>query len=100
MLNKTKLYILPMKLVCNANCSWCLSKQNNKNSIREKLELDEIFLSNFKKSYEFLKTLPISKLEFTGGGEPFLNKNLNDIIVFVKHHFPTLTLSYTLTVLS
>lgn len=32
--------------------------------------------------------MPISKLEFTGGGEPFLNKNLNDIIVFVKHHFP------------
>lgn len=87
-INKKKLYILPMKFACNANCSWCLSKNNNKNAIKEKMTIDEEFKNNFKKYIPFLKKLELTKLEFTGGGEPFLNENLQEIIDYISNEFP------------
>ena len=87
MLNKSKLYIIPMKFVCNAKCHWCLSKQNQKSNVREKMELDQLFLTNFAKSLHFLKQYSIEKIEFTGGGEPFLNEFLSEIILLIKNHY-------------
>lgn len=78
-----------MKYVCNANCSWCLSKQNIKSLVKEKMVLDDSFMSNFINSLNYLKTLPITKLEFTGGGEPFLNEYLGEIISLLNNHFPS-----------
>lgn len=87
-LNKNKLYILPMKVVCNANCTWCVSKTNQKNKIKEKMELSEEFFTNFGQYINFIKSMNITKLEFTGGGEPFLNSNLQNIINYFTKIFP------------
>lgn len=77
-----------MKIVCNANCSWCVSKSNNKSKVPEKLILNQDFINNFQKSLKILSQYDIKKLEFTGGGEPFLNQSLQEIIDYVSSFFP------------
>lgn len=84
-----KVYLVPVKRACNANCSFCISKDYRESSIKEVMDInDPEVLSNLKQSFSIIKNnFRINKFEVTGGGEPFLNKNLQCIINTIKDNF-------------
>jgi molybdenum cofactor biosynthesis enzyme MoaA len=66
-----KVYVVPTEKLCNGSCSFCVTNSRDKiNS--EFLEVDKLEAA--------LERFDISKIEITGGGEPLLNKNIEDII--------------------
>lgn len=84
-----KVYIIPVKKACNANCTFCISKETASNKVQEVMDLtDKVVLSNFQQSLARVQQMGINKVEVTGGGEPFLNRQLQDIINQVKTVLP------------
>jgi len=79
-----KCYVIPVQKKCNCNCVFCISKTRNYNKEQELLKCDNKFIDNIK----LLKKRGIRKFEITGGGEPFLNKNLKEIINIIKNIIP------------
>lgn len=73
---------------CNARCNFC---NQDFNQIR-----NEIAMEKFKKmtnnipmdKESFLPNSLEYKFYFSGGGEPFLNKDLISIIAYTNNHFP------------
>lgn len=63
-----KAYLIPVKKLCNAKCSFCITNFYNPKG----QEFIDINKTNFPKG--------IKKIEITGGGEPTLHPNLNNII--------------------
>jgi len=58
--------------VCNLNCSFCCFKNRNK---KDKLSIKQVI-----KVLDSFKLLGVKALEITGGGEPLLHPNINEII--------------------
>lgn len=79
-----KCYVIPVQNKCNCNCVFCISKTRNYDKEQEFLKCDNKFKDNIK----LLKKRGIRKFEITGGGEPFLNKNLKDIVNSIKDIIP------------
>lgn len=77
-----KCYVIPVEKACNANCMFCISKSRNYNSGKEFLEIDE----NLCEKLKVLNRREIKKFEITGGGEPFLNKNLEEITRLIRYY--------------
>lgn len=84
-----KVYLVPVKRACNANCTFCISKEYSASNIREVINLhNEEVIKNLQKSFKVIKdNFKIEKFEVTGGGEPFLNNYLQDIIDTIKMEF-------------
>lgn len=79
-----KCYIIPIQRSCNSNCTFCISKTRKYNKKEEVLKIDDRFLENI----HTLKKHGITRFEITGGGEPFLNKNLEKIVSTIKNIIP------------
>ncbi len=79
-----KCYIVPVQKVCNCSCEFCISK------VRSYDKQEEFLIPNseFQKNIQSLNKRGIKKIEITGGGEPFLNPNLSQIIVQIKKDIP------------
>jgi MoaA/NifB/PqqE/SkfB family radical SAM enzyme len=60
--------------ICNLNCSFCCFKNRNK---KDKLSLKQVI-----KVLDSFKVLGVKALEITGGGEPLLHPNINEIIEY------------------
>lgn len=76
-----KCYIIPVEKLCNADCTICISKSRNYNCGHEMLEVND----NFCEKLQLLARRGIKKFEITGGGEPFLNPNLDKVIELIKY---------------
>ena len=79
-----KCYIIPTQKYCNCNCTFCISKTRNYDKKEEFLSVDDKFIENIYT----LKKHNITRFEITGGGEPFLNKNLDEIVLTIKRIIP------------
>lgn len=79
-----KCYIIPTQKACNCDCTFCISKTRNYNKHEEFLVVDDRFIENIYT----LKKHGVTRFEITGGGEPFLNENLNEIIFTIKRIIP------------
>ena len=79
-----KCYIVPVQKACNCDCTFCISKTRNYDKNEEFLKVDDRFIENIYK----LKKHGITRFEITGGGEPFLNKNLEEIVFTIKKIIP------------
>lgn len=63
--------------VCNLNCSFCCFKNRNN---ADKLTLEQII-----KTLNSFKQLGVNALEITGGGEPLLHPDINEIIGYASN---------------
>lgn len=79
-----KCYIIPTQKACNCDCNFCISKSRKYNKDTEFLEVSDKFIENIHS----LKKHGVKRFEITGGGEPFLNKNLEEIIFAIKRIIP------------
>lgn len=79
-----KFYVVPVQKKCNCDCEFCISK------VRDYNKEEEFMLPNsaFEKNVKLLSQRGIKKVEITGGGEPFLNPKLNQIISQIKKEIP------------
>lgn len=75
----TRLYIIPVKDICNANCTFCFMNEQVSNPNKPQF----LSIPLFKKSFYQIKDF-INEVEITGGGEPTLHKNLNEIITILQ----------------
>lgn len=66
-----KLYIIPIQSRCNASCIFCITRYRQESGWGEVLSLDSLNQMN---------NLDIEKIEITGGGEPLLHPQINEII--------------------
>ena len=80
----SKCYVVPTQKECNCNCVFCISKTRNYNKSQGLLKCDYKFNDNLIK----LKNMGITRFEITGGGEPFLNKDLKEIVNRIKKIIP------------
>ena len=80
----SKCYVVPTRLACNADCWFCSAKQYSIQSGVEVMPPDDRFQANL----DVLGAAGIRRLELTGGGEPFLNTRLSDIISSIRIHSP------------
>lgn len=81
---KEKCYIIPVQKECNCSCLFCISKSRDYNKNEHFLKCDDRFIKNI---YQ-LKQNGIKRFEITGGGEPFLNSSLQQLIYVVKMIIP------------
>lgn len=66
-----KLYIIPIQSRCNASCTFCITRYRQESGWGEVLDI---------KSLEQIQSLDIEKIEITGGGEPLLHPQINEIV--------------------
>lgn len=76
-----KLYVIPVESLCNGKCSYCITNSRGK--------IDSEFLNPSVLRKTLQKLDNISLIEITGGGEPFLNKDINEIIRICSEKAPT-----------
>lgn len=79
-----KCYIIPTQKTCNCDCMFCISKIRNYDKDTEFLKVNDDFIKNIYT----LKKHNITRFEITGGGEPFLNRNLEEIVFTIKKIIP------------
>lgn len=79
-----KCYVIPIQKECNSDCVFCISKVRNYNNDIPVLKCDEKFIENIF----LMKRRGIKKFEITGGGEPFLNNDLELIASTIKKIIP------------
>lgn len=79
-----KCYIIPTGNTCNCDCIFCISKTRDYKNKNNLLEVDDKFIENIYT----LKKHGVTKFEITGGGEPFINKNLQNIVITIKKIIP------------
>lgn len=81
-----KCYIIPTEK-CSCDCTFCISKSRDYDN---KLELsqDRPFLKTKEDILMTLKLRGINRFEITGGGEPFLDKDLNQKVALIKMIIP------------
>ncbi len=67
-----KLYIIPIQNECNAKCFFCITKYRKETGWGETINLGDLAI---------VKSLRgLDKIEITGGGEPTLHPQINEII--------------------
>ena len=66
-----KVYVVPTEKLCNGSCSFCVTNS------RDKINSEFLEVSKLEAA---LEKFDISKIEITGGGEPLLNKHIEEII--------------------
>lgn len=71
-----RLYLIPVKRVCNSDCVFCFMKQKVVNNLPEFINIENL--------EKVVQNLHYDEVEITGGGEPTLHKKINDIIQTVK----------------
>lgn len=81
---KEKCYVIPVQKKCNCSCTFCISKNRDYNKNEEFLQCDDRFVNNIY----LLKKNGIKRFEITGGGEPFLNPSLQQLIYTIKRTIP------------
>lgn len=79
-----KCYIIPTGNTCNCDCIFCISKTRDYKNKNNLLEVDDKFIENIY----ILKKHGVTKFEITGGGEPFINKKLQNIVITIKKIIP------------
>ncbi|MDD4407190.1 MAG: radical SAM protein [Bacilli bacterium] len=77
-----KCYVIPTES-CSCDCTFCISKSRD---FQNKLNAsnDNPFLKNAEDILNTLKLRGIKNFEITGGGEPFLDKNLSNKVSLIK----------------
>ncbi|MFA6777992.1 MAG: radical SAM protein [Bacilli bacterium] len=77
-----KCYVIPTES-CTCDCTFCISKSRD---YHKKLIScnDNPFIENAEGILNTLKLRGIKKFEITGGGEPFLDKNLSNKVSLIK----------------
>lgn len=66
---------------CNYRCPFCHNEGQSKDSIK-----DNMTFGDFKKFVDILKNLPLSEINLSGG-EPFLNKEATNMILYLCNEF-------------
>jgi len=66
-----RLYIIPTENDCNATCPCCTTKLKKETRFGERLD---------SKHLEKIRDLDVDEIHISGGGEPFLNKRICEII--------------------
>lgn len=79
-----KCYVIPVQKKCNCNCLFCISKSRDYDKEQEELTCDDHLINNIL----LLKKRGIKRFEITGGGEPFLNEQLGQIVKTMKTIIP------------
>lgn len=83
-----RLYVIPVKYQCNADCTFCITEEAKLHpsfaNIKEWLKPEAV--AEFCQKFAALR---IKELEITGGGEPFLNPHLQQIISIFKTAWPS-----------
>jgi molybdenum cofactor biosynthesis enzyme MoaA len=84
---KKRIYIVPVKSACNADCSFCITKSQQKylSHLPHYLQDFQQFCSTLDK---IQRQTSIEEFEITGGGEPFLHPRLESIVAYLKLFFP------------
>lgn len=82
---KKRIYFVPVKTACNADCSFCITKtQEQKIAHMPQLLTDT---KQFADTLRSLSRIGIDEFEITGGGEPFLHKSFQLLIDMIKSRF-------------
>ena len=77
--NKIKPIMIHLAItnVCNLNCSFCCFKNRSK--------ADKLTLAQIAKVLDSFKLLGVNAMEITGGGEPLLHPNINEVIEYASN---------------
>lgn len=83
-----RLYIHPTKNICNANCKFCITKDQFKynkkfNTLPDFLIPSSIFAESLMKVKDRVR-----EIEITGGGEPSMNIHLYTLIDIIRKGLP------------
>lgn len=80
---KKKCYVIP-SAICNCECFYCVNRfyGDSKNQYMDVLS------EQFSATLEHLYRLGINYFEITGGGEPFLNDSIQDIVNLIRKQVP------------
>ena len=81
---RDKCYMIPVQKKCNMNCCFCSTKLRPYGNEREMMVVNQ----NFHENLEYIHSRGIRYFEFTGGGEPFLNSHLQNIIYTIRERIP------------
>lgn len=81
---RNKCYMVPVQKKCNMNCCFCSTKLRPYHDAHEMMVIN----SNFYKNLAYMQKQGICYFELTGGGEPFLNLGLQDIIHTIREKIP------------
>jgi len=79
-----KAYVIPVETDCNAKCPFCITRFKNETDSGKKLPC-----SGVGRLPSTLKALKVDKIEITGGGEPFLHRQIDRIITLCSAIAPT-----------
>lgn len=71
-----RMYIIPVKKVCNASCTFCYMKEKKEDNKKEFIDFN-----NLK---DIIKNNNFDEIEITGGGEPTLHPQISNIIKMIK----------------
>ena len=74
-----RLYLIPVREICNASCSFCYMKEKEINTAIPQF----IDISNLEEIVDEIRS-EIKEVEITGGGEPLLHKEIGKIIELFK----------------
>lgn len=78
-----KCYLVP-SIICNSECFFCVSNTYTKSET----QFMGVNTDQFCNTLNYFKNLGIKKFEITGGGEPYLNENLQDIVDCIRMQIP------------
>lgn len=76
--------MIPVQKKCNMDCCFCSTKLRQYHHEHEMMVIDPSFYENLA----YMQNREICYFELTGGGEPFLNVRLQDIIYTIRERIP------------
>lgn len=82
-----RVYLIPVKYACNADCTFCITEiekiKPGFNAMTGTMKPDSI-IDNLKRCADY----GVNEVEVTGGGEPYLNKDLDKIVENIRTYIP------------
>lgn len=83
----TKCYVIPIRMACNADCLFCSSRfrEQRFSGIPEVMPVN----ASFQGLLNRLASEPVLRYEVTGGGEPFLHRELQAIVDRIRLAIPS-----------
>lgn len=82
-----RLYLLPVMYECNAACTFCISDID---APKFQAKPPYFPIATLLKSLEKYAALSVKEVEITGGGEPFLHPQLQNIIDALRYTWPSI----------